>query len=113
MRKEPIIYFSTEDEIRKDRKPSVGQFLQIGKPSKRCYEYIHHSLNHNSHTLSELQDLLKLEGATVKIISILKMRNGSEIAVLRKKDEKNFLRGIDKLFADLNRSMKSKELNFI
>lgn len=112
MKKEPIIYFPGE-LIPKDKKPSVGQFLQIGKPSKRCYEYIHHSLNHNSHTLSELQDLLKLEGAKVKIVSILKMRNGSEIAVLRQKDEKNFLKSIDKLFADINKSMKSKELNFI
>jgi len=113
MRKEPIIYFSNEDLIPKDRKPFVGQFLQIGKPSKRCYEYIHHSLNHDAHTLSELQDLLKLEGIMVKIISILKMRNGSEIAVLRKKDEQNFLTTIDKLFADLSKSIESKELNFI
>ncbi|MFK7811199.1 MAG: hypothetical protein AB8B59_01820 [Maribacter sp.] len=113
MKKEPIIYFAAEDERPKDRKPSVGQFLRIGRPSKRCYEYVHHSLNYSSHTLKDLQGLLKLEGTKVKIISILKMRNGSEVAVLRKNDEKNFFKSIDKLFADLHKGIASKELNFI
>lgn len=113
MKKEPIIYFPNTVEERKNKKASVGQILRIGKPSKRHYEYLYHSLNYNSHTIEELQKLLKLEGLKVKIVSILKMSNGSEIAVLRKKDERPFLNDIEKIFSDLNKGLETKELNFI
>ena len=49
----------------------------------------------------------------MKIASILKMKNGRDIAVLVKKDGNNFLEGIDKLFVEIKKALESKELLFL
>lgn len=113
MKKDPIIYFPNTADTSEQKIAAVGQQLSIGKPSKHYYEYINHSLNYNSLELKDFKALLKLEGVAVRIISILKMKNGDQIAVLRKKDGNDFLKNIEKLFADLNKGLVSKELNFI
>lgn len=112
MKKEPIIYFPQDSESPEQRVPAVGSFVRIGKPSSRYYEHIYHSLNYNAHRLSDLQSLLKLEGITVKVISILKMKTGAKIAVLHKKEGGNFLTNIEKLFANLDKALDTKELKF-
>ena len=112
MKKEPIIYFPQDVKPSEKRLLAVGSFAQIGKPSSRYYEHIYHSLNHNAHQLSDLQALLKLEGITVKVTSILKMKTGDKIAVLHKKEGGNFLANIEKLFANLDKALETKELKF-
>lgn len=112
MKKEPIIYFPQDPEIPMKREAQVGRLLRIGKPSKRYYEHIYHSMNHNAHRLEDLQRLLKVEGFTVRIISILRMRTGDKIAVLHRKDGKDFLTDIKKLFANIDKALDTNELKF-
>lgn len=111
MKKEPIIYFPNSDEAPERKQVSVGKVLRIGKPSRRYYEYVHHSLNYNSHRLKDLEALLELEGTAVKVISILKMKTGSKIAVLHKNSGENFSENVDKLFASLDQALDANELN--
>lgn len=112
MKKEPIIYFPQASETPIKKEVNVGRLLRIGKPSKRYYEHIYHSLNHNAHRLQDLQRLVKVEGLTVRVISILKMRTGDTIAVLHRKDGKDFLTDIKKLFANIDKALATKELKF-
>lgn len=112
MKKEPIIYFPQITETPQEKEVLVGEVLRLGKPSKRYYEHVYHALNNNSLRLKELQELLKLEGLSVKIISILRMRSGDSIAVLHRKDGKEFSANIEKLFASVDKALDTKELNF-
>lgn len=113
MKKEPIIYFPNSTAVKDKLTAKVGQQLAIGKPSKQYYEYINHSLNYNFLELKDFKALLKLEGIHVKIVSILNMKSGNQIAVLRRKDGRDFLKNIEKLFADLNKGLASRELKLI
>lgn len=112
MKKEPIIYFPQDPETVVTDTVAVGRLLRIGKPSKRYYEHIYHSLNYNTHRLQDLQHLLKVEGLTVRIVSILSMRSGDSIAVLHRKDGKDFLTDIKKLFTHIDKALAAKELKF-
>ena len=112
MKKEPIIYFPQITETPQEKEVLVGEVLRLGKPSKRYYEHVYHALNNNSLRVKELQELLKLEGLSVKIISILRMRSGDSIAVLHRKDGKEFSANIEKLFASVDKALDTKELNF-
>jgi hypothetical protein len=112
MKKEPIVYFP--EGVGNPTKPlaRVGQILRLGKPSMRYYEHVYHSLNHSDHSLRNLQELVNLEGLTVKIISILKMRSGDSVAVIHRKDGKKFSTNIEKLFTHIDKALETKELNF-
>jgi len=112
MKREPIIYFPQSTETLQEKEVVVGEVLRLGKPSKRYYEHVHHALNHNYNQLKEPQELLKLEGLPVKIVSILRMRSGYSIAVLHRKDGKEFLTNIEKLFAIVDKALDTKELKF-
>lgn len=112
MKKRPIIYFPEDPEIEAKEVARVGRVLRIGKPSRRYYEHIYHSLNHGTHRLKDLQQLLKIEGLTVKIISILRMKTGDRIAVLHRRDGKDFVSDIKKLFTNIDKALDSKELDF-
>jgi len=113
MKKDPLIYFPNSADNTNEKTAKVGQLLAIGAPSKKYYEYINQSLNYNSLAINDFKILLKLEGVHVKIISIMNMKNGNLIAVVRKKDGSNFLNNIEKLFTDLNKAIASKELTVI
>ncbi len=107
MKKEAIIYFPQDAEAPVKVEAFVGELLRIGKPSMQCYKHLYHSLNQSS---QDLKALIKLEGLTVKVISILKMQNGAKIAVLHRKDEKNFFVNTKKIFANTPKALDSKEL---
>ena len=113
MKRNPIILFPEFLNVEERTNATVGELLRIGKPSRLHYEFIHHSLEYDSHKIVDIKKLLDLEGDDVKIASILKMKNGRDIAVLVKKDGNNFLEGIDKLFVEIKKALESKELLFL
>ncbi len=113
MKRKPIILFPEFLNVEERTNATVGESLRIGKPSRLHYEFIHHSLEYDSHKIVDIKKLLDLEGDDVKIASILKMKNGRDIAVLVKKDGNNFLEGIDKLFVEIRKALECKELLFL
>ncbi|MGB5821004.1 MAG: hypothetical protein WBG90_16080 [Saonia sp.] len=118
MKRERIILFPGYEDVFEqnttvDDSPKIvhpGTTLTIGKPSNRYYEFIYKSLHFNRHALSDLNDLLKLEGEEVVVISILTMKDFGSIAVLRRKDQKKIMKGALQIYANIKRGMAAKEL---
>ncbi len=86
-----------------------GQYLKIGDPSNRYYQYIYTSLSFDDHKVENLKKLLSFEGMEVVVISILKMKDGSFFAVLERKGEA-FTDRISRVYADLKNAYLKKEL---
>ncbi|RKN83181.1 hypothetical protein [Ulvibacterium marinum] len=87
-----------------------GMLFKLGRPSNLYYEFIYASLHFDRHKLSDLKELLKFRGTEVQVVSILKMKDGSTIAALSRTDDKAFSESIAKLFADVSKSIRAREL---
>ncbi|MEO1012283.1 MAG: hypothetical protein AAFX53_13325 [Bacteroidota bacterium] len=119
MKKEVVLPFPGYETV-KEKKVGVPKdaeipirprmLLRLGKPSKSIYEFVYASLHFEKHTLSDLKGLLKFQGMEVEVVSILKMKDGSSIAALRRPEGDNFSEGVESLFADVVKSIKAKEL---
>ncbi|WP_299530904.1 hypothetical protein [Ulvibacterium sp.] len=118
MKKEVILPFPKFDE-RNERNPKAnmeeipvrpGMLFRIGRPSNLYYEFVYASLHFDRHKLSDLKKLLQFQGIEVQVVSILKMKDGSTIASLSRTDGKTFSETVTKLFADISKSIRAKEL---
>jgi|GEM_PF-1697715 len=89
-----------------------GMSFRLGKPSNLYYEFIYASLHFERHTLADLKKMLKFRGLEVQAVSILKMKDGSKIASLSRSDGKAFSETMVRIFADVTKSLKSRELLF-
>lgn len=118
MKKEIILPFPEYDKNNRIRTKTdseeilirPGMLFKLGRPSNLYYEFIYASLHFDRHRLSDLKKLLKFRGMQVQVVSILKMKDGSTIAALSRTDGKAFSENITKLFADISKSIKTKEL---
>ncbi|WP_422083221.1 hypothetical protein [Ulvibacterium sp.] len=118
MKKEVILPFPKFDERNEHRTKAnteeipirPGMLFRVGRPSNLYYEFIYASLYFDRHKLSDLKKLLKFQGTEVQVVSILKMKDGSTIAALSRSDGKAFSETVTKLFADISKSIKAKEL---
>jgi len=88
----------------------LRDILKIGKPSNRYYQFIHPSLDFKNHQLEDLAKLRKIKDAIVTVSSILTMKGGRLVAVLRRNDGKNYQNRLERVFADVNESLRAKEL---
>lgn len=87
-----------------------GNYLKIGHPSNRYYEYISPSLSPGNLSLLDLKQFRSIRGEIVKIVSILKMSNGGDTLVLAYEDWRPFSEGVVKIYAQLEKGFASKEL---
>ncbi|QLG45667.1 hypothetical protein [Costertonia aggregata] len=118
MKKErPILFPEFEnsvsgDKIKEEENHDIrpGHRFKIGKPSNRYFQYIHTSLNFNEHNIKGLKDMLGLQGLEVMVTSILMMTNGVSYAVLMRNDKKQFLDNTLKIYAETEKSLRTKEL---
>jgi hypothetical protein len=88
----------------------AGKIYKIGQPSNRYYQYIHPIIDPKTLNIQNLEDFKKIENIIVRVISILRMSNGSSIAVLKHYKDQKVIGNIEKIFADVDMSIKSKEL---
>ncbi|WP_425234760.1 hypothetical protein [Ulvibacterium sp.] len=118
MKKEIILPFPEYDKNDRTRTTTdneeipirPGMLFKLGRPSNLYYEFIYASLHFDRHKLSDLKELLQFRGTEVQVVSILKMKDGSTIAALSRTDDKAFSENTTKLFADISKSIKAKEL---
>jgi muramoyltetrapeptide carboxypeptidase LdcA involved in peptidoglycan recycling len=118
MKKKPVVLFPGSEKIHKPEhlekplKKSIGlrDTVKIGKPSSRYFQFIHPSLDFDKHRLENLSNLTKNKDVIVLVTSILTMRGGKSIAVLRRLDGKLFQDNLECVFADIDDSIKSNEL---
>lgn len=88
----------------------VGKMYRIGRPSNRYYEHIHPFLDPGKMTIEHLENFKVIHGFVVRVVSILSMVGGNRIAVLRKHDGTTFTGTVNKIFADIDKSVHNKEL---
>jgi hypothetical protein len=87
-----------------------GDYVKIGHPSNRYYEYISPSIDPGNLNISDLKKFRAIRGEIVKIISIITMANGDAMAVLVDQDWQPFFKNIPKIYAHLEKGFASKEL---
>ena len=60
-------YFEKEEQRLTALTPEIGSVIRIGKPSNRYYQYIFSSLDFLQQKISDLAELLDIEGIEVEI----------------------------------------------
>lgn len=119
MKKERIVLFPGHEasslEKRNTNKEELhdiapGKAYRIGKPSNRYYEHIHPTLEPGQMTVSDFEGFRRIKGTIVIVTSILRMKNGDRIAVLRTYDDTFFMDEIKKIFAFIKMSLAREEL---
>ena len=88
----------------------VGKTYRIGRPSNRYYEHIHPFLDPGAMSVENLEDFKAIPGLVVRVVSILSMVGGNRIAILWKYDGTAFMKTANRVFADIDKSILSKEL---
>lgn len=91
-------------------KLSIGNSIKIGKPSNRYFQYIYGSLNFFNLKLSDLTELVPLEGTSAKVVGMIQMVNGDEIAIIAKRDSSPFFKNYIKLFVDRKLALERGEI---
>ena len=87
-----------------------GNKYKIGKPSKDHYQYIHSHIVTCNQNDRPSNDLEKVKGAPVKVSSIITMKDGCRIAVLRPLDTEFFMESLPKLYARIDKATASSEI---
>lgn len=111
--KERVVLFpETNQEGKLEPKEVVmGMLIKIGKPSNRYFQYIYRSLDFFNLKLSDLKDLIPLKGTKAKVIGLIKMVNGDEIAIIAKRDNSPFFNDYRRLFIDKKQALQKQEIN--
>ncbi|WP_430906111.1 hypothetical protein [Maribacter sp. 2-571] len=89
---------------------AAGDMFKLKEPANRYYEFVHYSLNFMGHRLEMLQQLSAIRNVTVKVTSILRMKDGNHFLVLMKTDGSPFFEGVLKVFAEKEQSIKNHEI---
>jgi len=113
--KERVVLFP---EFEKQEKVSpkevmMGMLVKIGKPSNRYFQYIYRSLDFFNLKLSDLKDLIPLQGTKAKVIGLIQMVNGDEIAIITKRDNSPFFGDYRRLFIDKKLALQKEEITII
>ena len=119
MKKERIILFP-ENESGKEEGSAIyinsirnfrtGKSYRIGQPSSKNYQYIHPVIETRGMSVNDFEDFRIIEGMIITVTSILRMVNGSRIAVLRNFHDKPFLKNYEKVFAHIDMSISTHEI---
>lgn len=114
-RKERVVLFPEFEQQEKvsPKEVVMGMLVKIGKPSNRYFQYIYRSLDFFNLKLSDLKDLIPLQGTKVKVIGLIQMVNGDEIAIIAKKDNSPFFSDYRRLFIDRKLALQKEEITII
>jgi len=119
MEKERIVYFSEHENSTKgfgkvDKIElslfSPGKIYRMGIPSDVHYRHIYPNIDCNILDTTEMEHLNLIQGSIITVTSIIRMVNGKRIAVLRHFEERPFLDRFDKIFADVDMAVASREI---
>ncbi|KPM32816.1 Hypothetical protein I595_1243 [Croceitalea dokdonensis DOKDO 023] len=100
----------TENQGQSLKELTIGSGVTIGRPSNRYFQYIYGSLDFFNLKISDLKELSELEGVHAYVTGIIKLGNGEEIAILKKKSGKPFYHNAAKLFIDRKKAVTSQEI---
>ena len=108
----PVVLFPTEAaiEMSTPKKIGLGDIIRIGKPSSRYYQYIHHSVDFLSHKLTDLVELLDLNGATVRVTGMIRLKGGSRFAIAVPENTEEFPQNKRRLFVEVSQALKNREV---
>lgn len=87
-----------------------GSIYRIGQPSKDNYQYIKPLIVPSKLTAKESDDFKAIHGLIIRVTSILRMVNGKRVAVLRHYQDQLFLGEFEKIFAQVDMSIASREI---
>ncbi|MEM9649750.1 MAG: hypothetical protein AAF969_14830 [Bacteroidota bacterium] len=89
----------------------IGSVYIIGKPVNETYLYLESKLHQfESQTQSISLSSHKLIGKMVSIVGILNRANSKAIYILGRRDQKDFYKGLTRIYADLENALVAKEL---
>lgn len=114
-KKERVVLFPEFKEQPKATPTEImmGMLIKIGKPSNRYFQYIYRSLDFFNAKLSDLKDLIPLQGTKAKVIGLIQMVNGDEIAIIAKKDNSPFFSDYRRLYVDRKLALKKEEITIV
>ena len=103
-------YFEKEEQRLTALTPEIGSVIRIGKPSNRYYQYIFSSLDFLQQKISDLAELLDIEGMEVEITGFIKLKGSHRLAVVQERlDEGENTIG-KKLFIEIKNALEYKEI---
>ncbi|MGC1515349.1 MAG: hypothetical protein WA810_07205 [Maribacter sp.] len=88
----------------------LGATYVIGQASSAYYRYVSPVMFPRNMSPQALQNFMPIEGALTIVTSILQMRNGENIAVLRPLNDRPFLKKFHKLFVLADKALSTHEL---
>lgn len=111
-KKERVVLFPEFEELPKvtPNEVMMGMPIKIGRPSNRYFQYIYRSLDFFNVKLSDLKDLIPLQGTRAKVIGLIQMVNGDEIAIIAKRDGSPFFSNYRRLFIDKKLALEKEEI---
>lgn len=114
-KKERVILFPDFEQGEKitPKEVMMGISIKIGKPSNRYFQYIYRSLDFFNLKLSDLKDLIPLQGTKAKVIGLIQMVNGDEIAIIAKRDNSPFFDDYVRLFIDKKLALENEEITIV
>lgn len=89
---------------------SPGNVYRIGQPSRDNYQYIRPFIHQDRLTEKQSDDFKAIHGLIIRVTSILRMVNGKRFAVLRHYEDQLFLGEFEKVFAQVDMSIASREI---
>ena len=113
-RKPSFVLFPQEQEIGSidGSELQTGKVLRIGRPSNRYYQYISTSLNFLNQKLSDLSELIGLEGKLVKVIGIIGLKGGEKYAIVEQHGQEGRSNSKRRLFINTSKALKFREIIF-
>ncbi|MDT0606633.1 hypothetical protein [Croceitalea rosinachiae] len=111
-KKERTVLFPEFEQMEKvsPREVMMGMLIKIGRPSNRYFQYIYRSLDFFNLKLSDLKHLIPLQGTKAKVIGLIQMVNGDEIAIIAKRDGTPFFSHYKRLFVDRKLALEKEEI---
>ena len=107
----PVLFpMEGDGEVPEVQTLSIGAIVRIGAPSNRYYQYIHSSLDFFNHSLKELSAMRSLQGATARVMGMIKLNEGSCYAVIEFEKDQVLSKDRRRLFVDALLAPKNREV---
>jgi hypothetical protein len=109
MEEAPVL-FPQEQDVSIPTDIKLGQVLRVARPSNRYYQYIFTSLDFFNQKLSDLKELLQLEGTLVKVTGVIQLKDGNRFAIVQHQKGKAFFNRQERLFIDSFKALENREI---
>jgi hypothetical protein len=108
-KKAPVL-FPEEHGVSTPIDIQLGHVLRVSRPSNRYYQYIFTSLDFLNQKLSDLKELLQLEGTLVKVTGVIQLKDGNKFAIVQHQEGKTFFNREQRLFIDAFKALENREI---